>query len=296
MYRSNPHYTVTIQQSHESASDARTGNVTIVRAPLPETFMYDQASQYEAPFTQALTGSSILNSMARMVGMKLVTQALTAQIWQGSNETELGLDLEFQTEQDADLDVRQPVLNLMKMVTPSDSNGFLETPGPSLDFRDLISTISSADREQLAEYVSDGSPIAGAIVQRTNLIDTNTSTTDGGNQSNPDNSPAQPGSSLVDQVKRNIKNQISIRVGNFAFFDSVVITNVQKTYTSVPDAISGIPHHVRVSVRFKPLFMVVQSDLEKIFYPPGTASANGRGPIVNPVPSTDPARILRGQL
>lgn len=295
MYRSNPHYTVTIQQSHDTPSDTRAGNVTIVRAPLPETFMYDQASQYEAPFTQALTGSSILNSMARTVGMKLVTQALTAQIWQGSNETELGLDLEFQAEQDADQDVRQPVLNLMKMVTPSDYSGFLETPGPSLDFSDLISSISSSDRSQVAEYLADsGGSIGGAIVQRTNLIDANTTTTDGGNQSNPDNSPSEPGSTVVDTLKRNIKNQISIRVGNFAYFDSVVITNVQKTYTSVPDAITGIPHHVRVSVRFKPLFMVVQSDLEKIFYPPGTTRSAG-GPIVDPVPATNPALILNGR-
>jgi hypothetical protein len=75
--------------------------------------------------------------------------------------------------------------------------------------------------------------------------------------------------------KSRIKNQISIRIGNYMFFDSVVITNVQQTFSSNFDAQTGLPHHAKVMVGFKPLFMLVQSDLDQLFLNPNGGTTSG---------------------
>ena len=64
--------------------------------------------------------------------------------------------------------------------------------------------------------------------------------------------------------KNLVDRKISIKLGNYAFFDCVVITKVQQTYSSLLDS-QGKPTHVVVELSFKPMFITTQDDLNNIF-------------------------------
>ena len=244
----NPLYTV-----HIACRDLKID----VFAPIPETFMFDMSASYEAPFSSGITGK--IANIGKFVGIKGVNQAMTVQLWQGSSDTELGLELEFQAEQDAYAEVMQPINELYKLVTPSTDTlgGFMKAPGPQIGdaLYDTLKKATGYDDANEAQE-NDNTPAD-------RMRDQNKETSNG-RGSNKDTDPSGDKWGTVKWAKQHISNQIAIRVGQYAYFDSVVITNVQKTYTSQFDA-RGNPMHARVSVRFRPLFMVVQEDLNTIF-------------------------------
>src|SRR5258706_6849981 len=92
----NPNYLVTIQASNLSSSSGTTAanSVISIVAPMSAQFSFDSDSHYEAPYAQGPYGSTDVAQVLRLTGLKLSTQALTAQIWQGSGETSLGLELD----------------------------------------------------------------------------------------------------------------------------------------------------------------------------------------------------------
>lgn len=274
MLRANPHYLVTIV----SSADSPGATPVHVSAPMPESFMYDAASQYEAPFTQGLTGNSMIDTVLRVgTQTKLVTQTLTAQIWQGSTETELGLELEFQAEVDPATEVRDPIKNLMKLVTPStDHGGFITSPGPKLDSQILKDFVAAAERAGSAagSVVGVGDYKGNVNVGTMMNAEVNNAQGSGGLARTNDGADTI---GTVDYIKGRVRDKITIRIGNYAYFDSVVITNVQKTYESQLDARTGLAHYAKVGIRFKPLFMIVQADLDQIFSPPPTSGIPDRG-------------------
>lgn len=226
---------------------------TIVQAPMPAEFMFDSQANYEAPFAQGLFGNGALASIARMGGLALTSQALTAQIWQGSNETQLSVELEFQAETDVYAEVRDPILSLMKLATPSmsPSTGMIMSPGPRLDV--------SVAQKIWEDYKAQ----TKATVE--SLTDPTQTTTNGSTQSTNNANNGNKGLGQAQAWKNKITNIISMQVGNYAFFDMVVISNVQATYTSQIDTMTGWPQHVRVNVQFKPMFQLLQDDLDNIF-------------------------------
>lgn len=254
MLINNTDYMVRIVMSETTSSKTP---AVIVHAPMPAEFMFDSTSTYQAPFAQGLFGNGALASLARVGGLALTSQALTAQIWQGSNETQLGVELEFQAESDPLTEVRDPILALLKLATPSmaPGSGMLLSPGPQLNL-ELAGQIASEAASQLKQTV------IGAV---SIFTDPSNSTTDG--SSKPTTAIKNGGLGQGKAWKDKIRNVITIQIGNYAYFDSVVITDVQKTYTSQIDPISGWPMHARVSVKFKPLFLLLQDDLDDIFGP-----------------------------
>jgi hypothetical protein len=267
MATQNPNYSVIIQQAADAGLKGPK-SVTVV-ASLPATFAFDINAEYQAPFAQGiLGGGGALSSIAKLGGLRLTTQALTAQIWQGSTENELSLDLEFQSETDPDLDVRQPILKLIKMTAASvdPSTGMLKSPGPQINI-DATGQIASDAGSSLKNSLSTvgnafgGSGSGGAVQGSLNSQD---SSTNGKNNTNT--APVTNGGlGGADYWKNIIRNQISIKIGRYAFFDSVVITNVQKTYENQIDTDTGLATYARVNLRFKPLFLLLQSDIEQIF-------------------------------
>lgn len=226
----------------------QTETSTVVTAPMPESFMFDSAASYEAPYAQGLFGNGALSQLAKLGGLRLTSQALTAQVWQGSNDTQLSVELEFQSETDPLTEVRDPILALLKLATPSVLNDLILSPGPQLDL------------ETLKAAANDVSTTATSL-----LNNSSTTTNNGANQSSSTTSTSSTSATSNNTWRKKIKNQVTIQIGNYAYFESVVITNVQKTYTSQIDVLTGWPQHARVSVQFKPLFMLVQSDLDNIF-------------------------------
>ncbi|MNL15981.1 hypothetical protein D3C87_1370010 [compost metagenome] len=180
--------------------------------------------------------------------------------------------------------MRDPIVSLLRLVTPStDFEGLITSPGPKIDSAVMQDFVAAAGRagSVVTDAFSTGSiPGSKEIGQ---VLDTSQTSVQGGGKGAAN---AQPSSSqtlgTVDYYKSKVRDQISVRVGNYAFFDSVVITSVQKTYESQFDALTGLPYYAKVAIRFKPLFMVTQADLNKIFHPPpasGGPTANSTLPI-----------------
>ena len=288
----NLDYQVLIQSFNPSEDN----QVIAVSAPLPESFMFDSTSNYEAPFAQGLFSNNFLRLAASAMGFKTSTQALTVQLWQGISDTELSLELEFQTETDPLTDVRQPILDLLTLTTPvADPNtGLMKSPGPHLDPSQsqeiLTATIdqSKSTWNAVASTVGKATGLNTSAIQFGTLSDPSKTTNDGSGSTNQ-NKPT--GIATAQYWKQNIRNQISIQIGNYMFFDSVVITNVQQTFQSNLDAVTGWPHHCKVAVRFKPLFMITRQDLDTIFISPsagGQSQTSGalRGLFLqNPLPT-----------
>lgn len=280
----NTNYLVLVQQNSVS------NGVISVEAPIPETFAMDLGSTYEQALPQGFSGNSAINLTAKLFGARLSVQALSAQLWSGNNEMDLAIDLEFHTENDPVADVRTPILNLMKLTTPSvsTSTGMLSSPGPSLDFSAIANALGygAGQGVNIAKSVSAGAQnpgsitnaIGGFVNQAVNSVKQGYQAATGGVVMTDTNQQLPDGSNAVQQAvgqnpslgsaaywKTQIKNQISIRIGNYLYFDSIVITRVSNTFMSNFDAQTGLPHNVRVNVQFKPLFMVVASDLDQIF-------------------------------
>lgn len=254
----NPAYTVVIKQTVDPRNPSA-GGATIV-APMPESFTFDSKSEYSAPYAQGLFGDNAISKALKLGGIRLTQQALTAQIWQGSTDTSLHLELEFNTDTDPDLDVRQPVLALLKMSTASidKATGMLTSPGPSITYETLVPTLKSVGGA-VVDTATGG--VANAFTDlKQGLLGTPTDTKNGQGAANT------PTSATVKALKASVGNQISVQVGQYAFFDSVVITNVQQTYSHQMDALTGLPLHAKVAFDFTPLFLVVQSDLDQIFH------------------------------
>lgn len=276
MANNNTSYSVIIQQAADAG--LKGPKSVTVTAYLPGSFNFDTRAEYQAPFSQGLFGNGTLSNLAKLGGMRLTTQALTAQIWQGSTETELSLDLEFHAETDPILEVRKPILDLMKMATASidNSTGMLKAPGPQVNI-DQLGKLAGDAASQLGASASTlanalgsaaGSFFGGpsTTVQQGTLNSQDANLNGKNNTSTPTITNGGLGGSQY--WKNLIRNQISIRIGKYAFFDSVVITNVQKTYEHQIDTETGLCMYAKVAMSFKPLFLIVQADLDNIFINP----------------------------
>lgn len=274
----NPNYQVTIVQHPTYTS---TSGVAIV-AYMPDKFMFDASSTYEAPFAQGLLGSGALANGAALFGYKLITPALTAAVWTGSSSSELSLSLEFFAETNARLDVLANVVALLKLVTPNvdTTSGLITSPGPTLSVASALnaavsgvnsikSIVNTSITNDISNIVVGALSSAAKIVKNlaipTTMNNANSSVI-ASSSSSAANFKSTNATSLgaTNIWKQNINNGISIKIGNYAYFDSVVITKVQQTYSSILDG-AGTPTHAVVEVSFKPLFLVTQDDIDNIF-------------------------------
>lgn len=276
---SNTNYIILIQQSDTGI---------VVEAPVPDSFAFDVGASYETPLPQGFTDNKVLNVTAAAVGTRLAVQAMSAQLWAGNTDTELGVDIEFHTETDPIADVRTPIVNLLKLTMPSisPSTGLLTSPGPSFNAAflaqvagDALSNVGSAVGSVGGAVVNTvknvANKIAGGNSTPGSLTNTSTQTNDGANNTVPSSITQNPQLGTAAYWNTKIKNKITIRVGNYLNFDSVVITQVSITAASNFDAQTGLPHHARVHVQFKPLFMLTQQDLDTLFINPSANTTPG---------------------
>jgi len=264
MANNNPNYAVIIKQAADPSVPGSTG--ITVTANLPDTFAFDVSADYSAPFAQGLfNNSGALAQIAAVNGKRLTAQALTAQLWQGSNESDLLLDFEFYSENDPVNEVIKPALDLLRLTSPSidPTTGMLKSPGPRIDLGDT-GAILSALGGQIATTAQSVAAAAGFTNVKSGTMNAQNANISASGASN--GPPVQQGNAGgSDFWKGKISNQISIQIGSYAFFDSVIVRNVQKTYDNQLDYQTGVPYHVKISVRFAPLMTLTQDDIVKIF-------------------------------
>jgi hypothetical protein len=270
-------YLVTIQQNSNPA--------IVIEAPIPDSFAFDVGATYEQMLPQGFTDNKILNTAAALTGTRLAVQALTAQLWAGNTDSELSMELEFHTETDPYYDVRTPIVNLLKLTMPTidTKSGFLGSPGPQIDFSkagtifsDAASSLGTGAGNIIGEAASFIENIFyGTTPKPSSMTDSNSQVADGSNNAVAKTLQQNPNLGTAKYWNTMIKNKISISIGNYLYFDSVVITRVSQTFASNFDAQTGLPHNVRVAVAFKPLFMLAQEDLDTLFVNPAGGSTSG---------------------
>lgn len=277
-----------------------TGETLRVIAPLAsEQFMIDIAAQFSAPWSGGLlTDPKLTTISSAAFGVIPVVQGMTAQVWAGATETEMGIDLSLQAEFDAEMEVRNVIKTLFRFVTPGVGPlGFLTSPGPKVDWKKIADSAVASARKAGVDTTALGLPDETSATspgtQKTDkMVDTNTSISDGSQTAVPAANPSDDKSlgTPSNPVAGFVKDKISLRIGRNLFFDNVVLTNVQVTEENQFDN-RGFPMYARVSLRFKPLFIIVQSDLDNIFGGPpqeeapalGETPTEGADVEVNPV-------------
>lgn len=263
-------------------------NILVV-ANLPETFSTDIGAQYEEAFAQAVNNSGIVSSVGpklRALGIQMTTQALTAQIWQGSTEMSFSLPLVLQARTDEIHDVLEKLEALYSLTLPGESfsNGFLTAPGPVLDAEILLQNVGSATSAAMnaagsiakdAVTNSIGSTLSSAFSKLRSLSPSTAATAEASPSKKPDTANKGVDRPLVSAIK----NNISLQIGRYMYFESVVITNVGQTHHVQPLE-SGIMSRVEVTVQFKTFYVPTKKDIPNIFRnakfnPAGRKPSNG---------------------
>lgn len=216
-----------------SADNTGSGTTPTILLKLPEQFQFSVASAFEAPFAQGLIQSEGIKNFSKFMGFSnLVTQSLTAQVWQGTQEVDFSLTFELVAENDPDTDVVQPIKRLMMLTLPDVGPiGLLTPPGPVIDFaRSAESLRQSA--------TSIGASALSSITGR--------------------------GATDITPAKVYYKNDISLEIGRFLKFPSVVVRNVSFNGKMMFHK-SGLPISASVDVSFGTFVVPTKNDVDGMF-------------------------------
>lgn len=186
------------------------------------------------------SGLQTLNQIGRgIAGVAIGDPAMSALAYQGSDNLEMGLLLEFHSDGDSARDVVRPIINLVKMTVPSKiSTGIIEFPGPSAG--DEFARFFSEFKTTLNNSTS---PVAQQAGKFLNSFTGNTDADGNSSGSSP---------------------QISVMIGNILFFQSVVITNLSIKVATQVDA-NLRPIYASAAIRFKRFTSPLREDIEKTF-------------------------------
>jgi hypothetical protein len=248
----NPNYMVQItfeanaqdsQSAGERLGGLNTPGGNVISAYLPENFQFAFSSAYDQPFSQGFIQNSPLQGLAKMMGGSLTTQAMTAQVWQGTPSPEFSLSLVFMAENDPIEEVVRPISRLSKMALPGVINGLggmLTPPGPRISLTDVAKAASNAAG-------SPGSANNQDLASNTDFVQT-----------------AKQKLAGLSKTLKTPTNNISLRVGRFLYFPSVVISSVSQTYDTMFDT-RGKPLKATVDVTFTTFFVPTKDDVDEIF-------------------------------
>lgn len=250
---------------------------------LSESFSYNATAEYQAPFQVVMGAGGLVNVMS-LLGAKMMAPVMTAQLWAGSETPEFSMQVELVANTDPLVEIKQPILNLLKLVTPStkkdEKSGatILESPGPSMDSTKAWEQLKSAFPMlgELEQFYDSGEGTLSATEQKTGLTNAQAakknqpvaksgSTVDTSQQEG--STPTDDSSSMFEAgywISNVLKNQISISIGTYLYFPSVVITNVECEFKNQLGP-NGWPMQATVSINFKPMFLPTQDDLATMF-------------------------------
>ena len=233
----------------------------LVEAWLPEQVNVDINANYEAPFAQGIASSvnEKIGTIARFAGLSMTTQALTIQVWQGGSTIQFSLPLIFQAETSGVSDVMKPIKDLMKLMMPKDpqGGGILEAPGPRLD-PDKFMSQAGPTLKKIGGDVSNlfNGGLSGMIDAGKQVLNDPV-----GAARSVGNTVAQP---ISNAIVNSVKNNISLYIGQFQYFPSVVVTDVSPTFDVVlgPDK---NPQRATVVVQFRTFYTPTERDIEGMF-------------------------------
>jgi len=277
LYAVNPSYAVTITYNNSSGSETEPTSIQAFLAT-NEAISFNVTSEY-TPLTEAgvldtvvggaiegITGSSRLaeltTRLARAAGFRTLVKSLTAQIWGGTSHLELTVPLLFVAEMEQDNNGKhptlQPIIDLLKLSVPKQGEGgfFLDPPGPIFEFKGNgigekmapVASATSSMKDKLAGVLGgeDGedkptTPLATALSGTQDAL--------------------TQGLQAID-ANVTIRNNISVTIGEFLSFPSVVITGVTPSFEMIlgPDQ---RPMFALAQVSFRTMFIPTAEDIDK---------------------------------
>lgn len=198
----------------------------LVDAYLPESFSFDITSEYSTPLSEGLVKSETINLVTKLLGKSTITQEMTAQMWNGNAPIAISLPLVLTAEKDARSEILRKLQQLFRLTLPSKGKGgFLDSPG---------ATVKLKEGKTIAETATGA--YDAFVGNNMNLFTEN----------------------FV------INRKVSVYIGRYLYFDSVVIKNVQQTMHTLPGP-DGIPLKVEVNVTFETLMTPTFDDVKDIF-------------------------------
>lgn len=271
----NPNYLCVIQCTERRIS---------VTANLPQSYQIDIGANYEEAFSQGfqgLSGVAAIGPKLRAFGIQTTTQALTAQVWQGSTEFVFSLPLVLQAEEDEQEDVLRKLTDLYRLTLPDEafSNGLLSAPGPRLDAKEItksvgnvtsgivnspLESVKSLGQEALSAFSQLKDTIGGVLFGPEKKASSALNSTTNTQSALEGTGPTATGKGVSNPLLSAIKNNISLTIGNYMKLDSVVITSVSQNHMVQP-LVNGTMSRVEVTVGFKTFFTPVQKDIPNIF-------------------------------
>jgi hypothetical protein len=251
-------------------------------ASLPPEFNIDSNAVYEESMAQALNNTpagGAVGPFARIAGLQLVSQAMTAQVWQGSTEFSFNLPLTFQAEKDEIEEVANSLAQLMSLTLPDEltPNGLLTAPGPSLDIFKLTKAFGEGLKSTAgyvgtfaknmglgsAYQVIEGGGLSldklSKLADESRQLASSNYRTSENTSANPRPNNTPPASPLLSAVR----NPVQLMIGNHMFFECVVLTSVNQTHYVQPLA-SGVMGRVEATIGFKTFFLPTKKDINRM--------------------------------
>lgn len=240
----------------------------VVKAWIPEQVSVDVSATYSALFGQGLfQGDDWASQGLKTFGFSGLTRVQSFKIWNSSQGITMTLPLVFtmdDTAVEADIAGREPskdrsnfditaaILELQKLCLPSQIKGqlFLEPPG---------STLQVSQEIALNRFVTD---IVSAAKNVLGITDDTKK--DQGPQAPPGSTTPESSYTTGNDDWIQLRSWTSVYIGNFLYFDKVVMENVGAAYDMQLDE-NGKPMRATVNVTFSTLFDTTIQDLNSIY-------------------------------
>lgn len=241
----DPAYTVTI-----AFTDPNTGSLATVQGYMPDTISMGLSADYASPLEgvgEALSGAGgPVSFVAKLMGNKISSNIFSVVLWSGSSHMDLTLELRFVALTDSYKDVIEPIRKLTSLITPTIESfsatngavqlGFMKSPGPSFTYAGDTSVLNTAG------YVAG--TVANAVGDLGNAVTDAVTNVSNGNQTAMQGVISAGGASIealggaFNNIVKDIvvKNNISVKLGEFALLRSVVVKDVTSAYNIKADA------------------------------------------------------------
>lgn len=228
------------------------GNLTIIEAPLPDTFGLTVGSEFTAPFdAQSLSGVlqkfkiPMAGAASRRIGV------VTTKFYSNPEPTEISFDVEFKAEYSARHEVAEPALALMSM-----------SLGDALTMDEFVSQI-----DVMRDALSD---LTGGFVTKSGGGDTANDT--GANTGTAGDPPWWEDTNNAFELIGLINGPSTVRIkfGNLYELSPVWVSSVGAQFSNIVDA-EGFPMSCICSVTAVIQRDPVRKDLHNFFHSKGIA-------------------------
>lgn len=246
---------------------------TSVLAYLPEEISLDIQARYATPFGEGLLPmDSFVTKAVRTFGVSGISREMSLKVWEGTDGITVSLPLTFTpmdnlmgTRKNSDSILPQ-ILDLVSMCAPSKKKEdfFLNPPGPvvTFDTKKIVSVYEKVKTLALDTIMGDGNSNTNDSEVKT--VETETPENGAIAAINSIKSKIAEFSKDVGEAIFAFESKISVYIGDFLYFDNVVIDSVSQQYSTIFND-AGEPIYANVNVQFTTMFSPTIQDIYDIF-------------------------------